>query len=316
MRKALVVGINNYPHSPLRRCIEDASEVHNLLERNESGEKNFHSNLKTINQPDSLYKKDLTRLITDLFKDNAEVSLFYFSGHGYITPRGGYIVTQDAEEYDEGVSMQEILNLANKSNATNRIIILDCCFAGNFGNPPNLNDNTAQLSEGLTVLTSSNFNEPSLENQEHGIFTDLLIDALRGGASDLRGNITPGSIYAYVDEALGAWDQRPVFKTNISKFVPIKKINPQVGLSKLKNIPIYFPDPNKSLNLDPSFEEESDKPDLSNVEVFKDLQELEGVGLVIPDGEDHMYWAAMNYKSCKLTSLGYQYWRLANNGLL
>ena len=49
-----------------------------------------------------------------------------------------------------------------------------------------------------------------------------------------------------------------------------------------------------------------------NVNIFKDLQKLEGVGLVIPVGEEHMYFAAKNSKSCRLTALGYQYWRLAN----
>jgi hypothetical protein len=44
---------------------------------------------------------------------------------------------------------------------------------------------------------------------------------------------------------------------------------------------------------------------------MKDLQKFEGVGLVIPVGEEHMYFAAMNSKSCRLTALGFQYWRLA-----
>jgi hypothetical protein len=39
---------------------------------------------------------------------------------------------------------------------------------------------------------------------------------------------------------------------------------------------------------------------------------LQSVGLVIPIGEDYMYYAAINSKSCKLTALGYQYWRLVN----
>ena len=45
--------------------------------------------------------------------------------------------------------------------------------------------------------------------------------------------------------------------------------------------------------------------------VFKDLQQMEGVGLVVPIGEEHMYYAAMNSTACGLTALGAQYWRLA-----
>ena len=43
---------------------------------------------------------------------------------------------------------------------------------------------------------------------------------------------------------------------------------------------------------------------------------MEGVGLIVPVDEEHMYYAAMNSKSCRLTALGAQYWRLANENKL
>ena len=51
----------------------------------------------------------------------------------------------------------------------------------------------------------------------------------------------------------------------------------------------------------------------TNVSIFKDLQKLESIGLVVPVDEEHMYFAAMNSKSCKLTALGYHYWRLVKD---
>jgi len=39
---------------------------------------------------------------------------------------------------------------------------------------------------------------------------------------------------------------------------------------------------------------------------------MEGVGLVVPVSEEHMYYAAINSKSCRLTALGGHYWRLVN----
>ena len=33
---------------------------------------------------------------------------------------------------------------------------------------------------------------------------------------------------------------------------------------------------------------------------------------MVPVGEEHMYFAAMNSKACRLTALGSQCWRLAN----
>jgi len=46
----------------------------------------------------------------------------------------------------------------------------------------------------------------------------------------------------------------------------------------------------------------------------KDLQKLQSVGLVIPVDEEHMYFAAMRSKACKLTDLGHHYWRLVQEG--
>ena len=50
-----------------------------------------------------------------------------------------------------------------------------------------------------------------------------------------------------------------------------------------------------------------------HVAIFKDLQALESIGLVEPVGEDHMYFAAMHNKSCRLTLLGIHYWHLAED---
>ena len=53
--------------------------------------------------------------------------------------------------------------------------------------------------------------------------------------------------------------------------------------------------------------------DEHNVNIFKELQLFESVGLIEPVGEDHMYFAAMNSKSCKLTALGLHYWKLSKD---
>ena len=41
MRKALCVGINNYPKIPLKGCINDAKEMTRLLSKNFDGSVNF-----------------------------------------------------------------------------------------------------------------------------------------------------------------------------------------------------------------------------------------------------------------------------------
>jgi len=308
MRKALVVGINDYASFPLNGCVNDANKIANVLSRNEDGSPNFA--VKLITSPgNSITRASLRSDIEDLFFGDCDVALFYFSGHGFVKSTGGYIVTSDFKKYDEGISMDEILKIANSSKIKDRVILLDCCFSGSFGTP-SITGDFSFLSEGLTILTSSRSTETSIEEKGNGVFTTLVVDALNGGSADLRGNITPGSIYAFVDQALGAWDQRPIFKTNVSRFTSLRNVDPPIPTVTLRKICDYFKNPQDEYNLDPSYEFTEKNAKKGNVEILKDLQKFESVGLVVPIGEEHMYFAAINSKSCKLTALGYQYWKL------
>ena len=311
MRRALIVGIDNYPGVPLDGCVNDARAMGAVLETQDDGSPNFHVLLMT-SPDDKVTKPNLRKAIEKLFATECEIGLFYFSGHGFVGTVDGNIVTEDFEKHDEGIGMIEILNLANNSLVKNKVIIFDCCYSGNMGTPNIRDGGVAQLSEGLTVLTASRDSEVAMEQGGGGVFTQLVVAALQGGAADLRGHITPGSIYAYVDQALGAWDQRPIFKTNVSQFTSLRQVPPQVPLETLRKLVDYFPAPQDEHALDPSYEDTEKRHDPENVKVFKDLQKMEGVGLVVPVGEEHMYYAALHSRACKLTALGAQYWRLAN----
>jgi hypothetical protein len=314
MRKALVVGINAYPNAPLQACINDAISISKVLEVNGSGEPNF--GVKLITAPsETITRPRLKAEIESLFSGDPDIALLYFSGHGTVNSFGGYIVTPDFQKYDEGVSMDEILGAANRSKAKDKVVILDCCHSGAFGSPAMSGSNVAQLSEGLSVLTASRDSESAFEINGSGVFTALVVNALQGGAADLRGHITPGSIYAYVDQALGPWDQRPIFKTNVTRFTSIRTIPPPVPHEKLRKLTEYFPAPQQEHKLDPGYEFTAGNDPLK-VPIFKDLQKFNSVGLVVPVGEEHMYFAAINSKSCRLTALGFQYWRMVKDKLV
>jgi len=319
VRKALCVGINNYPPAPLSDCINDATCVADLLSKNGDGSPNFEVKL----EKDTALKSCLKSLLADLFSGDCDTALLYFSGHGFLNEIGGYIVTPDFKRYDEGVAMNEILALANISKIKDKVIILDCCHSGSMGNP-NIRENTAVLSEGLSILTASRDTESAVEVNGHGVFTNLLIEALKGGAADIRGHISPSGIYAFIDQSLGAWNQRPVFKTNVTRFTSLRTVTPQVSIDTLRAIVKLFPSPQDEFRLDPSFEDTNSltvkhevvKPYAvaENTATFKQLQKLQSVGLVVPVGADFMYFAAMKTKSCRLTPLGAHYWRLAKEG--
>lgn len=319
MKKALVIGINNYPTAPLSGAINDANKISELLRLNENDETNFE--VKQINDIQS--RGELLEEITAFFKITADMGLIYFAGHGYVNELGGFIVTPDHKRYNEGIAMNDILSLANTSQIRNKIIILDCCKSGVFGEP-NLGSSITPIYSGISILTACRDNEPAKEINGHGVFTNLLIEGLKGGAADIRGHISPGGLYAYIDQALGAHEQRPVFKTNVTEFVKLRSVVSQIPLSVVRKLTEYFQSPSDILQLDPSFEftnsvdviHEVKEPfaNAENVSTFKNLQKLESVGLIVPIGEEHMYFAAMNSKTCRLTSLGHHYWRLVREG--
>lgn len=319
MKKALIVGLNKYPDCELQWCDNDAIAIANLIEANGDGSPNFD----VIQITDTCGKDTLYHNIRKLFADDAEIALLYFSGHGSDID-GGYLVTTDFSPDSLGVKMEDVLSLANDSHCKNKVIILDCCFAAKMGESL-LVHNRSVLSEGVTIMAASQTWQESMENSDiqHGVFTDLLIQGLKGGASDISGNITPSSLYSFVDQSLGPWQQRPVFKTNISRFLPIRTINAKVPKSILRKISQYFINPSDEFPLDPSYEFTNDPgvehcvkepyADPSHVSVFKELQLFESVGLVEPVDTDHMYFAAMENKSCKLTALGLHYWKLSKD---
>ena len=322
MRKALIVGIDNYTQCPLHGCCNDADAVARVLEENGDGSPNFSVKI----EKDVCSKAKLRGLIEDCFSGDADIALFYYSGHGHIDSVGGYLVTPDFTNHDYGVSLQEVLAIANASRCKDKIIVLDSCFSGFMGSINTAGQNTAVINEGVTILTASRSSETSAEINGHGLFTSLLLEALSGGAADITGHITPGGIYAYIDKALGPWEQRPVFKTNVTRFTSLRNVIPQVDISIIRKLCNYFSTEDSEFAIDPSFEP-TNSPSVThevvqpyansvNTKIFSDLQKLEGIGLVVPVGEDHMYFAAMNSKSCALTSIGKQYWRLVHNKLI
>lgn len=314
MRKALIVGVDYYEHvTPLQGCVNDAYAVKTVFERHSDGTKNFDVNLiVSTGQPSALNRKTLKNKVEELFKDKNDIALFYFSGHGYIESTGGYLITSECSDGDDGLSMNELLQIANESPATNKIIVLDCCHSGVMGNN-SLKEDKAILREGMTILTASSADQYALEQNGSGVFTSLLIDAMNGSASNLVGDITPGSIYAHIDQSLGSWEQRPIFKTNVRTFTTLRKVQPPILLADLKQIVNLFPIKGQDFQLDPSFEPESPSPIEENVERFKLLQKYNRINLVVPVGAEHMYFAAMESKSCKLTILGEHYWSLIIN---
>jgi Caspase domain len=322
MRKGLLVGIDFYQSvSPLFGCVNDAHTVKSVLDRNSDGTVNFGTKILTGTGPSDLVTRaQLRDSIKELFAGECETALFYFAGHGHIESTGGYLIASDAKAGDEGIPLSDVVLFANQSSARNRIIVLDSCHSGIAGSSP-CSTAFAELKEGTTILTASTAEQYATEKNGAGVFTTLFVDALSGAAGNLVGEVTPGSIYAHIDQSLGPWDQRPVFKTNVKSFVSLRKVQPPIALNELQRITEFFPSPGFDFPLDPTFEPERQgvytsipPPSPINTTIFAILQKYNRVGLLTPNDAPHMWHAAMNGKSCRLTVLGEHYRRLVAEG--
>lgn len=321
MRRALVVGLNDYPNgNSLYGCVNDAIEIGKRLDRHGNGDKNF--DIAAIYG--ECTRDNLKSAIDRCFEGTADVALFYFAGHGMIDSYGWHIVTTDNSSAD--LSLHEILKVVNGSKCKNKVVILDSCHSGMMGiQTPS--SGVAEIGDGVTILTACTpyQNAGDDNGQGHGVFTGLLLAALDGEAADIMGSISPGGIYAYIDKSLGAWDlQRPVFKTNVTSFLSLRTVRAPIDVQILRSLTKYFSTMDSPHYLNPSYEDTNAQDVVheviepfattENIKIMKELQKLERVGLVAPCGTEHMYFAAMESKSCQLTALGKHYWRLASNG--
>ena len=315
-RAALVVGIDDYANfSSLHGCVNDVDAIHGLLSRNADQSINFESRQLTSRQRSDVLAANLRASLEDLFTNkDVETALFYFAGHGMrMSGSHGHLCTADGSNGMPGIALNQVLGLANASPATNRFVILDCCHAGSIRDLVAAEGN-APLSEGVAILAACRDDQYAQESGGRGLFTSLLNDALDGGAADVRGQVTIGSVYAYVDELLSVWNQRPLFLASLPRFIALRKASPAISDDNLRRLASMFPDPTMHFPLDPSFEYTDSSAKKEHVEVFRILQQMRAARLVVPVKVEHMYDAAMQSGACQLTPLGQFYWRQTKEG--
>jgi hypothetical protein len=329
-RRALIVGIDTYANaSRLSSCVADAEAVGKLFERNADETPNYVCRVLTDKTEDGqpITRAALRGACEELFAHFKGDVLFYFSGHGVMTPFGGHLCAYDSKRGDWGVPMQEIVELALDSEARDIVMILDCCHSGDIADPGLLNpkrggDPLAVLRENMTVIAASLKAQPSVEMGGHGLFTAALLDALAGGAADPMGWVTAPSIYAYVERRFGSWAerQRPVYKSYATSVRVVRECAPLIDRLKLRRLVELFPTQDHKYRLTPAHEPEDEhgrvrKPvDKEKVAVARLLKEYRDAGLLKPSTPDEqLYWTARRRHTVELTLRGQEYWWLVKN---
>lgn len=327
MRKlALLVGIDHYESDAFENlscCAADAEAMARLIARHEPREEGGQG-------PVNYSTKALTslggqRISVDHLRANVDKlmshtmgdgeALFYFSGHGLANDDGGYLVTQDATPESPGYPMQELLEAANRSGNLSVVIILDCCHSGAIGNITDGEGfNRVSIGPNVTVLAGSGATQQSAEGWEHSLFTGLAIEGLSGGAADVRGEVSAAALYAYIEQSLGAWDQRPVYKSYARSMKPLRRCAPAVPDKVLAHLPEWFDRPDSEYQLDPSYECSHESSDASNVQVFDQFKLLRNANLLTTINLRDLYWTALESGAVKLTPQGRLFWKRSQRG--
>ncbi len=317
MKRALLVGIDKYDSfQALGGCVNDVNALAPLLSRNEDGSPNFDCQTRT-STAGRIDRRALLSAVEGLLAPGADVGLLYFAGHGAEADSDVVLATQDGDKHDAGLPLSRVLGLVQKSKVPEVLIILDCCFAGAAGGVPQLGKDIAAIRPGVSLLSASRGDQAAAEaSQGRGIFSTYLCGALEGGAADVLGKVTVAGVYAYLSESFGPWEQRPTFKANVDRLHELRHCAPAVALEELRQLPSFFPQEDAHLPLDPSYEPDAQPHHPEHEAIFAILQRCRAAKLVEPVGVQHMYYAAMQGKSCRLTPLGRHYWRVANQGRL
>lgn len=318
-RRALLVGINHYDYMPkLTWCTDDTLAMHQVLAFHENHEPNFDCRVLLGSEPipeiprqERVTFNRLRKELQELFAFD-DMVLFYFSGHGYTTAHGVYLVSQDGTGTLPGILLNDILHMANHSPAREVLLIIDSCYSGALGEPDQSKDiANLYLRPGITLMTAARADQKALEMNGRGLFTHLIIGALKGGASDIRGHVSAASIYAYVEQALGPWDQRPIYKSNAAQLSSIRLCAPDITDDDLRRLPEFFPQPDYQYFLDPSYERVQPEALLAHVSIFQLFKRYQVARLLRPLFDKDLYFAAIQSHPVELTPIGQFYWQLA-----
>ena len=220
VRKALLVGIDDYADDPLDGCVADAHAMATMLKHHADGELNF-STLTFTSQDEEITRAFLRDRLAELFdaSDNADL-LFYFAGHGAVSPLGAELVTTDYQAPSSwGVSVHDLALLVNDSHARSVTVVLDCCFSGAFGQddvrPRVEHLGKVMLRAGVSLLAASRQTETADEWEGHGAFTRVLLTGLEGAAANLHGDVTAASLHVLAEASFtDAWGRHPILKTH------------------------------------------------------------------------------------------------------
>jgi formylglycine-generating enzyme required for sulfatase activity len=193
---ALLIGVSEYPEgfSALPAALNDVAAMREVLECPEMGGFEVTALLNPT-------EGDFRRSVEGLFLNRAseDLVLLYFSGHGITEPGGKFFFSTKRTKKDArgrlskatAIPATEIYDYLADCESDRKVVILDCCHSGAFGDliPRDGGDIDFQGQlggMGRVVLTASAAIDYSFERADEplAIYTRYLVEGIKTGAAD------------------------------------------------------------------------------------------------------------------------------------
>ena len=209
--RALLIGNSTFPNDsqnlqPLEGPVNDVALLRDALTDRETGMFEAGNVRMVPERTMSEILIELETFFTSASRDDR--LLLYYSGHGLLTLDNQLLLCARDTRTDvaraTAVSAAAINMMIESSSATGTVIMLDCCYSGSFKSgalPDSLR------GSGRFLLTSTRGGQLANDaDRRNGtsLFTQYVVDALRGGAEDRDGDgfIDLDELYDYVYKRL------------------------------------------------------------------------------------------------------------------
>jgi tetratricopeptide (TPR) repeat protein len=241
---AVIIGVGHYkdPGIPsLNYTVNDATSLYSVLtDPNFGGFKK--ENVTLLTDQDATTANIKKAIGADLKRAPEDgIAVVFFAGHGAPEGEQTYWLTYDSDPtslYASTLSNDDIVNMLSRINTKRVVTFIDACYSG--ASVKTSTSTRAYIEDpfkafegsGRMTITSSDGREQSLEDSKlkHGIFTNRLLEALKGKADyNKDGIVMADEVWRYIKENVPndaralSHKQDPVMVANYSGFIPISR---------------------------------------------------------------------------------------------
>ncbi len=226
---AIVIGINEYdnPNLELQYAVPDALLMAETL-RKAAAPLFDKINIRLLKTKQETTRESVLKA-TESFQliDPEDLFVFYVASHGLVDDGKYYLITSNVGSTssrklkEDAIDQEAIKSLIANVKTSKKLIIIDTCNSQALGESLQVALLTRGLTEdtafkvlsravGVTILSATKSTQEALEGyKDHGLFTYVIVDGLKGKADyDRDGYIKTFELADYVDNEVPAVAER------------------------------------------------------------------------------------------------------------